>query len=275
MVKGKGVFQLEAKQQIDLIERLSVHLWPAEHTEALGNWILRASGGVTRRANSVFTWGNFPEDPEWLKQVESFYQGHGLPVYYHVSEASPEGLDAKLDQLGYHKDAPTIVMTAESKEVLELSRLKLEQKAKAEVTSDWLTSADDERLDPAAKEIWLRHFMSLEKFSDERVDFYRGLMDRISPIKGFMQLRLNGVTAAAGTAVVEKGWAGLINVVVGEPFRGQGISYRLMQALAEWSTQQGASNLYLQVMADNDSAIRSYSNLGFSPLYGYHYRCKV
>jgi GNAT superfamily N-acetyltransferase len=138
-----------------------------------------------------------------------------------------------------------------------------------------LTSVDDEWLDPLAKETWLKHFMRLEKFSDERADFYRGLMDRINPIKGFVQLRLNGETAAVGTAVIEKGWAGLINVVVGEQFRGQGISYRLMQALTEWSTQQGASNLYLQVMADNDSAIRSYSNLGFSPLYGYHYRCKV
>jgi GNAT superfamily N-acetyltransferase len=138
-----------------------------------------------------------------------------------------------------------------------------------------LTSVDDEWLDPLAKETWLKHFMRLENFSDERADFYRGLMDRINPIKGFVQLRLNGETAAVGTAVIEKGWAGLINVVVGEQFRGQGISYRLMQALTEWSTQQGASNLYLQVMADNDSAIRSYSNLGFSPLYGYHYRCKV
>jgi N-acetylglutamate synthase len=269
------VYQLETeKKQIDLIERLSVHIWPAEHTEPLDSWILRASGGITRRANSVFTWGKFPVDPEWLRQVESFYHDRGLPVYYHVSAASPDGLDAKLDQLGYLKDAPTIVMTAESKEVLALSKLKWEQKAKAELTSEWLTSAEDGRLDPAAKEIWLNHFMSMEKFSDERADFYRGLMDRISPIKGFMQLRLNGVTAAVGTAVVEKGWAGLINVVVGEQFRGQGISYRLIQGLAEWSTQQGATNLYLQVMADNNSAIRSYTNLGFSPLYGYHYRCK-
>jgi hypothetical protein len=137
MIKGKWVVSItmETKKQIDLIEQLSVHIWPAKHTEPLGNWILRASGGVTRRANSVFTWGNFPEDSEWLKQVESFYHSHGLPVYYHVSEASPDGLDAKLDQLGYQKDAPTIVMTAESKEVLELSKLKWEQKAKVEVAS--------------------------------------------------------------------------------------------------------------------------------------------
>ncbi|SEB59743.1 Acetyltransferase (GNAT) family protein [Paenibacillus sp. GP183] len=269
------MFLLETVKQIDLIERLSVQIWPAEHIEPLCNWILRASGGITRRANSVFTWGNFPEDSEWLNQVESFYHNRGLPVYYHVSEASPDGLDAKLEQLGYLKDAPTIVMTAECKEVLALSKLKWEQKANAALTSEWLTPVDDKRLDPAAKEIWVKHFMSLEKFSDERADFYRGLMDRISPIKGFMQLRLNGVTAAVGTAVVEQGWAGLTNVVVGEQFRGQGISYRLIQELAEWSNQQGASNLYLQVMADNNSAIRSYTNLGFSPQYGYHYRCKV
>jgi GNAT superfamily N-acetyltransferase len=264
---------MDTKKQIDLIEHLSIHIWPAERTAPLGNWILRASGGITRRANSVFTWGNFPEDSAWLQQVESFYHGHELPVYYHVSEASPDGLDAKLDQLGYQKDAPTIVMTAESKEVMELSQLKWEQKAKFELTSVWLTPLDHGRLDAVAKETWLTHFMQLEKFSDKRADFYRGLMDRISPIKGFVQLRLNGETAAVGTAVVEKGWAGLINVVVGEQFRGQGISYRLMQTLAEWSAQQGASNLYLQVMADNETAIRSYSNLGFSPLYGYHYRC--
>jgi ribosomal protein S18 acetylase RimI-like enzyme len=265
---------MATKELIDEIEQLAVHIWPAEHTETLGAWILRASGGVTRRANSVFTFRDSPKNIDWLHQIESFYKSHELPVYFHVSAASPADLDVKLDELGYHKEAATMVMTAGAEEALELSNLKSGQKAEGEVTSICLASTDDAWLDAAAKGNWLSHFMRLEKFSDERAAFYSGLIERISPVKGFVQLQVNGETAAVGTAVVENGWAGLTNVVVGEQYRGQGISYKLMQALVEFSLEQGASKLYLQVTADNAIAIRSYTNLGFSPLYGYHYRCK-
>jgi hypothetical protein len=37
------------------IERLADAAWPAAERERLGPWTLRATAGVTRRANSAFT----------------------------------------------------------------------------------------------------------------------------------------------------------------------------------------------------------------------------
>jgi GNAT superfamily N-acetyltransferase len=256
----------DRKELIYLIDHLAYHTWPAEHTEQLGVWILRASGGITKRANSVFAWRDFPKEPDWLQRIEAFYQGHGLPVSFHVSDASPSTLDSLLERLGYQKQIPCMVMTANCEEVIRLTKQYSERKVNAAVTPVSFSSAD---------QAWLNNFLRFEQFPEDRTAFYAGLLKRMGPNLGFVQLELNGQTAAVGTAILENGWAGLVNVVVDERHRGQGLGYRLMQALAEWSLLQGASNLYLQVMTNNINAVRLYANIGFTPLFGYHYRCKV
>jgi GNAT superfamily N-acetyltransferase len=253
-------------EQIYFIERLAVNTWPAEYTETIGDWILRASGGITKRANSVFTWRDFPADKDWLPHAEDFYKHHGLPARFHISDASPPALDPMLEQLGYEKQVLCMVMIADCEEVCRLSKHRWELKHKLDVEQLWLTSAN---------KAWLDDFLRFEQFTEDRSSFYSGLMDRMGQIKGHVQLMDNGRNVAVGTAMAENGWAGFVNVVVDETYRGQGIGYRLMQALAGWSLEQGAKNLYLQVIADNDSAVRLYTNIGFTPLYRYHYRCKV
>ena len=66
--------------------------WPAVHTEPLGYWLLRASGGFSARANSVMATGE-PGLPfgQALDRVRGFYAEHGLPAWAQVvvgSEAS-------------------------------------------------------------------------------------------------------------------------------------------------------------------------------------------
>ncbi|MGA8208937.1 MAG: hypothetical protein WB798_02165, partial [Nocardioidaceae bacterium] len=65
--------------------RLSNASWPAIATRPLGEWLLRASGGFSARANSVMATG----DPglgfdDALAQVRGFYAGHGLPAWAQV-----------------------------------------------------------------------------------------------------------------------------------------------------------------------------------------------
>jgi ribosomal protein S18 acetylase RimI-like enzyme len=57
-------------------------------------------------------------------------------------------------------------------------------------------------------------------------------------------------------------------------YRGQGIATHILSLLARWSLSNDTPNLYLQVMENNESAIRLYEKLGFARLYGYHYRTK-
>ncbi|CAM3105735.1 Putative acetyltransferase [Bacillus spizizenii] len=59
----------------------------------MGQWLLRANFGVTKRANSVWTSADTPEG-DFQQEAEHFYKGLGLPVCFHISNASPKGLDA-------------------------------------------------------------------------------------------------------------------------------------------------------------------------------------
>jgi GNAT superfamily N-acetyltransferase len=248
-----------------MMDRLALNTWPAEHTEPMGNWLLRTSGGITKRANSVFTLYDFPAEPGWLERIETFYHELQQPVYFQVSDASPTGLDAILEQHGYEKQIPCWLMTAQAE---ECKKLAADYGARKEitVTAKW---------HPFATENWIEHFMQFEKFTPEKKDFYTGLLGRIEPVKGFVELQVNEQTVAVATAVVENGWAGFVNVIVSEDSRGQGLGHQLMQALAAWSLEQGAKNLYLQVIADNIPAVKLYQRVGFTQLYGYHYRMKL
>src|SRR6476620_10998400 len=60
--------------------RLSNASWPAVHVEPVGDWLLRASGGFSARANSVMAVGD-PGVPceSALARTLAFYDEHALP----------------------------------------------------------------------------------------------------------------------------------------------------------------------------------------------------
>lgn len=49
-------------------------------------------------------------------------------------------------------------------------------------------------------------------------------------------------------------------------WRGQGINQRIMDALFQWSHQQGIEHFVLDVFSGNASAIKAYEKVGFKPL---------
>lgn len=82
---------------IHKIERLAAASWPSYIQNSMGQWLLRANFGVTKRANSVWTSAEMPEG-DFQQEAEYFYKSLGLPVCFHISNASPKGLDAALGQ---------------------------------------------------------------------------------------------------------------------------------------------------------------------------------
>ena len=75
--------------------RMSNASWPAVHTEPLGEWLLRASGGFSARANSVMATGD-PGVPfeDALARVRDFYAEHGLPAWARTASVSGSSYDA-------------------------------------------------------------------------------------------------------------------------------------------------------------------------------------
>jgi ribosomal protein S18 acetylase RimI-like enzyme len=136
------------------------------------------------------------------------------------------------------------------------------------VESDQFSSEFSEE----ASSEWIYDFMRLEGYSPERYDGYVNIFSAIGPKKAFVSLRDNGKLIAQGTVVVERGWAGLSNIVVDAEHRSKGVAACLLRSLVKWSLCNGAEQIYLQVQQDNFLALSLYRKHGFIPLSEYHYR---
>lgn len=242
---------------IGLIEELIANSWPAYIQQRLGTWTLRANMNVTKRANSVYAGGSFPEDEEWMKVIEEFYGRRSLLPCFYISETSPAELDSILDASGYRKIIECYTMMASCSEVMACC-----------VESNQFTTEFAEE----ANSEWIYDFMRLEGYPADRYDGYAHIFSGIGPKKSFVSLRDNGQLIALGTVVVERGWAGLSNIVVDEKHRGKGAATALLRSLINWSLANGAERVYLQVLKDNLPALALYEKKGFSPLFEHHYR---
>jgi ribosomal protein S18 acetylase RimI-like enzyme len=121
---------------------------------------------------------------------------------------------------------------------------------------------------------WLDAFMRIEKNGEDRRRGYENILNGIGPASCFVLVSDGAEDVGLGIGVAERGWAGIFCVATDEQHRRQGVARQVMSALADWSREAGARNLYLQVMTNNVPAVTLYSRLGFSHLYYYHYREK-
>jgi ribosomal protein S18 acetylase RimI-like enzyme len=72
--------------------------------------------------------------------------------------------------------------------------------------------------------------------------------------------------------VLQGQFVGLFDIVTDADFRRQGFGKQLMLSLLAWGKRNGAHTAYLQVMLNNEPALRLYSGFGFKEIYPYWYR---
>lgn len=84
----------------------------------------------------------------------------------------------------------------------------------------------------------------------------------------------DGVEIACGLGVLNKGLFGLFDIGTLSAKRNQGYGAKLLNGMLSWAVQNGATDSYLQVVADNAPAISLYRKLGFQDCYEYWYRIK-
>lgn len=255
---------LQDRSLFCLLERLALRTWPARLEEPYGGWILRASDGVTKRANSVWTIDGsdrWTGDEKTIADAEAFYLNRRLAPRFHISDASPSGLDECLERRGYVKEVPCLMMTTDVTQAIRRTE-------PGDVNS--LQAA----IQPSHDASWLNHFLTMEGFAPELGPFYDKLFSRIKAPAAYVSIMERNKCIGMGTAAAEGGWSGFVNIVVHPHHRGQGIGKRIVHELARWSRDQGAEHLYLQVIADNVPAIRLYAGAGYEKLFAYHYRTK-
>lgn len=261
LVAGKVVPQAPARRRglpvagAGELDRVAARGWPAVESERLGDWELRASGGFTRRANSVLPLGEpgMALDAA-LERVTGWYARRGLPAYIQVStgaEDTDERLAAELAGRGWIREVTAEVWIA------GLAPL-------ADRDADTGRVALSRTVDKG----WLRRYQRFERPAPEVLKVLGG-----GPSVWFATVPGAGtdVPAAIGRCVVDGRWAGFAAVEVDPARRREGLGTAVMTALAARALDEGASAAYLQVETDNDSARALYEGMGFSTHHAYHH----
>ncbi|MBI0382532.1 GNAT family N-acetyltransferase [Streptomyces albiflaviniger] len=238
------------------LDRVAARAWPPVTSEPLGEWTLRASGGFTRRANSVLPLG----DPGMgldaaLRRVTEWYAARELPAYIQVStgaEGAQEVLAAELESRGWVREVSSRM------EIAALAPI-------GDLDADTSAVTLSRQLDDA----WLTRY---QRSSGEPSPEARTVLSG-GPSVWFATIAADegGAPAAIGRCVVDGRWAGFTAVEVAPERRRQGLAKAVMTALARKALDEGASAAYLQVETDNGGAHALYEGMGFTVHHSYHH----
>ncbi|WP_330478574.1 GNAT family N-acetyltransferase [Streptomyces platensis] len=243
------------------LQTVAARGWPAVETAHLGEWTLRASGGFTRRANSVLPLGD-PGVPleVALERIGQWYDERGLPPVIVVATGqadTDERLAAELAERGWTGERHTTVRIAALAPLAD-------------------TDADTSRVtlsrEPGAEWLALYNRTGEAAASEEATRIARQVLTGGPSVWFATVAGADGGTAAIGRLVVDGRWAGFAALEVAPAARRQGLATLVMTALAERALEEGASAAYLQVEADNADALGFYDRLGFTEHHSYHYR---
>jgi ribosomal protein S18 acetylase RimI-like enzyme len=243
----------------DLEQRAALG-WRAPEEERLGDWLLRAAGGFTGRANSALATGH-PGCPldRAARAVQDWYQARGLPamiaVPYPAEGPQAIAADRSLAEWGWSvRSGTATVMTARTEQVARIAGSVLaETEMDPEPGEEWLALyhyRGEPSLPPIARQVLTS-----------------------APWQRFASIRDGGgETVAIGRIAVAAGWAGLTAIEVAPGHRRRGLATAVTAALAAQAAARGAGHLYLQVEDDNEPARTLYRRIGFIAHHDYHYR---
>jgi N-acetylglutamate synthase len=245
--------------QLRRLEEAAMNAWPALQTVLIDGWVLRFSGGYTKRANSINPTyvGTQETEAEILARIETceqIYTARGLPAIFRLTSfGMPAGLDELLEKRAFRIVDRTLVL-------------------RCSLAEQTLPNANLAVRDTPLDE-WLDRYVAFSGAALDRRDAHAAMLRQITGVPLFgLLLDSDGLPAACGLAVQEGPLAGLFDIVTDRARRRQGFGRELMIGLLAWARDRGVTDAYLQVVATNEPAIGLYRELGFTDAYHYWYR---
>ena len=243
--------------------------WPARETSSVGEWVLRAHGGITGRANSAMAVGSpGMAVPAALDAVVSWYAERGLPPLLQLPLVDPA--NAEMDAAGWPRLHVTVVQVAPIAPLL----VKLGPPPRAVRTDTGRSGvpAGPDALTGTVESTPSMEWRSLMHDLDANdAESHLAILTG-PPVVGFATVHRGDEPVGIGRVSVEGPWAGVTSVDVAPSARRQGIGSAVMATLLMWAQGHGALTSYLQVRAGNAAALRLYDSLGYVTHHPYGYR---
>ena len=239
------------------IEETCFNAFPSLQQVLFGNWLLRFSAGLSRRANSAN-----PLRPECagiaaaVAAAEALYRARGMPTIFRVPSIADPALDRELTARGYASEGESCVLYG------ALDALRAGSGAADPAV----------RLGQSPDAAWLRAMARLQGHSPAHRAIYRRIVGAIAIPARFALLTVDGLPAALAYGAIHDGILCYESVITDPGRRRQGYSRRIIASLASWARASGATGACLQVEAGNTPARTLYRGLGLAELYRYHYR---
>ena len=236
------------------VEHACFNAWPSLRHAVQGDWLLRLSDGLSRRANSVNALNaDATLSDNSLADLDAIYRANDLPLIFRVPTLLP-GVDRALDQAGLVAEGESCVLHGA-------------------LTNDNARSEARVIVSARPDDAWITAMIALQGYAHAHATIYRRVIAMIAQPAGFATLRVDGEIAAVAYGVIDRGLLCCESVIVSPSFRGKGLGRSLMRGLFDWARANGVTAACLQVVADNTAGRALYRGLGLSSeLHRYHYR---
>ncbi|MEQ1755035.1 MAG: GNAT family N-acetyltransferase [Micropepsaceae bacterium] len=240
-----------SRADVQMLEELNFNAWPALHTVHHDGWLIRKTGGSSRRVNSAnaLSPGVLPLE-EKVRYCEALFDGWKQRRVFRVTPLADPALAGLLAARGYEPEAPTFVQVAQVKPFPIDARVTV-----------------SDRFDPA----WSRASAAMRGLAGDDAVILEAQHRAIAIPTLWASARVDGEIAAVGAVAVERGWAGLHGIYVSRSVRRAGLARAISKALLGGAHQLGASRAWLQVEQGNSAALPLYGSLGFETEWAYQH----
>jgi N-acetylglutamate synthase len=237
------------------IEQAGLKAWPAIDTATDGQWILRAAGGYTKRANSVqcLDPGDDGDAARRIERAVRWFRDRRLPPVFRVTPLAGAGVTAALEKEWTPFDHSLVL-------AMDMGSLTF-------------TADENTAFLPVASPDWLKAQQLLQGYDSDTVGRLQRIVERIkAPARGLVHYGEDANPSASALMVVVNGVVFTNNVVTAEHQRRRGYARKLLASGMAWARQAGGRRAGIQVLASNAPAIALYEGLGYVRHYEYHYR---
>ncbi|MEU3275179.1 GNAT family N-acetyltransferase [Saccharomonospora sp. NPDC006951] len=239
------------------IEQACAAAWPAPVARRRGDWLLRAAGGFTARANSALVTGD-PGIPveQALEEVCEFAHAQDIDPVVQAIERS--GIERELAANGWRpyteyargNEVAVLINRADQADQAEHDEVSV----LTEPTPAWWRLAVG-TTEPSPAQ---RHVVT----TGAEVGF--GFARADDGVAGAVR---GALTHARGTGTLVL----VSNLAVRDEHRRKGLGTALLDGITRWAAHRGATHRVLQVSVSNSAALALYERRGFTRHHRYRY----